>query len=114
MMILFKSSRCVAGKDYKKGVHDVPKEALKDPYFLKLVELGEVFEAPQAPKKEDTKARSESLKKKLEAEAEEEETEAEEAESEDSEESEEEPEEDEDFLEEPKKKAKKKKKSGRK
>jgi len=127
MMLLFKSAHCVGGKDYKKGVHEVPKEALKDPYLLKLVKMGLVFEAPEVKKNEAPKV-SKKLLAALESEAVEEKVEAlpvviigdvsddyeESEEDEADEDTEEEAESEEDFLEEPKKKAKKKakKKSG--
>lgn len=38
----------LAGKDYKKGIHSLPDEAVKDPFFSVLSKFGLIFEIVEA------------------------------------------------------------------
>lgn len=68
MLYKFKQSVHLEGKTYKLGVHEVPEEVEKHPYFLTLVKDGSVLEAdpeklPDSP--ETTLERSKRLHEKL-------------------------------------------------
>lgn len=69
MKLEFKQAACVAGKDYAKGVHELPEEVLKNPYLAKLIKAGMVVE-PSAQRKIDPETLEERQKRlfaKLEA-----------------------------------------------
>lgn len=57
MKVKFNQAAHIQKKDYKLGVHEIPKAVLKDPYFLKLVHHGLIMHVDDAtPIKPDTTA----------------------------------------------------------
>lgn len=73
MFVQFKQAASFLGKDYSKGIHEVPEGVLKHAFFLKMAEAGLVFEVNPAKAEtpeslhERQKKLSEKLAKKAEA-----------------------------------------------
>lgn len=54
MKVQFKQAVCINGRDYKLGVHEIPKELLATKHFHKLILSGYVTEAEPVKISADT------------------------------------------------------------
>ena len=56
MLMEFKQATHIAGKDYTRGIHDVPESDLKDAHLLNYIKLGLIIDSKelvQAPTEEE-------------------------------------------------------------